>query len=211
MSEDGGKPERSRALRITIRVGETVAVLGLLFGVATFLVGRSDRAREAEQARAEKAQAAQAQARATRLVLKGAVEGEGARIVLSAADPEQVIQSQRYIFPRAVREAAREIGAGQPQIDRAWIEDGLKREAKRLREAGGEPPRGEARVPVAVVSTYTQDGEDRTDRRLYRVGYRIDAGLLGRSEVVLLGVSRLKPAGDGDLQEQVDALWTGGR
>jgi hypothetical protein len=172
MTDDPPKPERSRTLRVSIRIGETVAVLGLLFGVATFLVQRGDRAREVEQQRTEKAQAAQAQARASTLVLKGTVDGEGARVLLAPADPEQVIQSQTYVFPRPVREAARRIGAGQPQIERVWIEDGLKREAKALREAGGEPPRGDTSVPVAIVTAYTDDGETRTDTTLYRLGYR---------------------------------------
>jgi len=211
MTDDPPKSERSRTLRISIRIGETVAVLGLLFGIATFMVGRSDRAREEAQQRTEKAEAEQVQARASTLVLKGEADGEGTRILLTPADPEQVIQTQRYTFPRAVREATRQISAGQPQIDRAWIADGLKREERALRQAGVEPPRGDRKVPVAIDTTYVHDGETRTDRGLYRVGYRFDAGLLGRSEMVLLGVSRIGRAGAGELQPQVDRLWTQGR
>lgn len=194
-------PERSRALRITIRVGETVAVLGLLFGVATFLVQRQDRAREETAAKAEKAKVERRQQRAAALILKGEAADDGSRIGLSPADAEQLIQEQTYVFPRSVRESARRIAAGEPQIDRAWIEDGLKRAA---REAA---PRGDATVPVAIETTFIQDGETRTDRTLYRVGYRIEDALVGRSSVRLLGLSRVRPAAAGPLQPQVDALW----
>lgn len=212
MTEPEPKPERRRTLNVTLRIGETVAVLGLILAVTTFFVGRADRAQEAERVEREKAQAAQAQAQASVLVLKGTVDGEGERIFLDPADPEQVIQTQRYVFPRAVRENAREIAAGRPQIEAAWIADGLKRERRALEEAGVEPPSGEARVPVGVATTFIQDGVTRTDSAIYRVGYAVrDGGLLGRSDVVLQGVSLLRRVPRGELQAQVDALWAEGR
>lgn len=205
------KPERSRTLRVTLRIGETVAVLGLVLAAVTFFVGRSDRRAEDAAERRERAEAVQREARAEALVLRAMVDGEGERVFLEPVSTDQVIQTQRYIFPRAVRENAREIGAGRPQIEAAWIASGLLRERRRLEQAGEEPPPGEARVPVAVLTTFIDDGVMRTDRAIYRLGYVVRRGALARSRVELQGVSLLRRASGDNLQVQVDALWAQSR
>lgn len=205
------KPERRRALNVTLRIGETVAVLGLVLGLASFLVGRADRRAEEAEERQAKAEASQQQARATALVLRGTVDGEGERVLLDPVDPEQIVQTQTYLFPRAVRERGREIDAGRPQIDAVWIADGLKRERRTLEKAGVEPPAGEDEAPVAVVTAFIQDGDTRTDRAIYRVGYRIEDNLLGRSDVKLTGVSLIRRMPQGDLQAELDRLWAQSR
>lgn len=204
--------KRRRTLNVTFRVGETVAVIGLVLAAASFFVGRADRREEAREDRAERAQAAQVQRQAVQqaraaeaLVLRGAVEGEGERVLLAAANPSQVIQTQRYVFPRVVRETARQILAGQPQIERAWVEEGLLAERER---SGG----GESRLPVAITTTFIDDGETRTDTAVYRVGYGVARGALGRWRVELQGVSLLKRLPEGaDAQAEVDALWAAER
>ena len=57
-----------------------------------------------------------------------------------------------------------EVTAARPQIDLGWIEDGL-RKAPRAAKAG------ESTVPVAIRTSYVEDGETRTDTSIYRVGY----------------------------------------
>jgi hypothetical protein len=209
---------RRRTLNVTLRIGETVAVLGLALAAASFFVGRADRQEEARARRAERAAAVQTQtqeqrraAAAAALVLRATVDGKGERLLLEAANPGQVIQTQRYIFPRAVREQAREIGAGRPQIERDWVEDGLLRERRALADAGVEPSPGEQRLPVAVVTTFIEAGQTRTDRALYRLGYGVSRGTLGRSRVELQGLSLLRRTTSDDLQAQVDTLWAQGR
>ena len=197
------KAQRRRTRNITLRVGETVAVLGLMLGLASFLVGRADRRAEDAEERRAKAEASQQQARATALVLRGEVDGKGERVLLEPVDPEQVIQTQTYLFPRAVRDRGREIDAGRPQIDLVWVADGLKQEHRALEKAGADPGDGEQELPVAVVTTFIQDGETRTDRSLYRVGYRIKDGLLGRSAVELTAVSLIRRARSGELQAEL--------
>lgn len=209
------KPARSRVLKVSLRIGETVAVLGLVLAGLNYWDSRREKAAEERAEAAAERTAAQRQARAAALVLKGEADGEGARVYLSAADPDQIIQSQRYVFPRAVRERAREIGAGRPQLDRAWVEDGLKRERRALERAGLEPSAGEDRLPVGVVTTFIEEGVTRRDVSLYRLGYVVRPGMLGRSTVELQGVSmlrRLPTDADGAaLQDEVDRLWAASR
>lgn len=213
MSEEQDAPKR-RTLKLALRLGETVAVLGLILAGVSFFVGRADREEQARAEQAQRASAAAAQAEgrrraavASRLVLRAEQADEGARLYLSPADPGQVIQSQRYVFPAAVRETAREISAGRPQIDRDWVQDGLLAERRRLADAGREPASGEQRLPVGVVTTFIDDGETRTDVAIYRIGYGVARGALGRSHVELQGAALMKRTRAEDLQAEVDALW----
>lgn len=214
--EDSAPPKKT--LRVALRLGETVAVLGLLLAAASFFVGRADRREEAERAEAQRARAEATQAAerrraaaASALVLRAEVADEGGRLFLTAADPDHVIQSQRYLFPAAVREQAREIGAGRPQIDRDWIEDGLLREHERRADAGERLSDGEQRLPVGIVTTFIDEGETRTDAAVYRVGYGVRRGALGRSRVELQGLSLVRRLPAAELQAGVDRLWIGQR
>jgi hypothetical protein len=120
---------------------------------------------------------------------------------------DQAIQGQRYYFPTPVLSRAREIQAGRPQIDLAWFDDGLKHALKAARKAGHSLPKGEAELPVAIVTTYVEDGEMRTDRSLYRLGYNAKGGLLGAVKLHLLGVSLVRRGVGEDVQAAVDAAW----
>ena len=62
------------------------------------------------------------------LVLRAEVVDNGERLMLHPLRDEQAVQSQRYLFPRAVLGHAMEVTAAQPQIDLAWVEEGLKRD-----------------------------------------------------------------------------------
>ena len=98
-----------------------------------------------------------------------------------------------------------EVAAARPQIDRGWFEGGLKKAL----EAGPGSKTGEGTLPVGVITRYVEDGEERTDRSLYRVGYAVkDGGLFQGRKVVLLGLSLGRRAVDGDLQAAVDKAWT---
>ena len=44
----------------------------------------------------------------------------------SPSTPAQVIQSERYLFPRAVLDHAMEVSAAKPQVDLDWIAGGLR-------------------------------------------------------------------------------------
>jgi hypothetical protein len=203
VTHDAPHPEPApRPRRFWLTVGEVVAVAGLALAALNYWDNRHDRA----QAEREQAQA-RPRAKVPAFVMRGGVDEHGERVLLEPVDQGQVIQSQRYLFPSAVLDHAKEIGAGRPQVALAWFDDGLKRELKAARKAGAPLPQGEAALPIGVVTTYVEDGDLRTDRSLYRVGYAASPGLLGAVKLELQGVSLIRRGVTGDLQGAVDAQW----
>ncbi len=188
--------------RFWLTVGEVVAVAGLLLAGLNYWENHRDR----EEAAAQAAKAAQVRP-ASVFLMRGEADTDGERVMLEPTKAEQVVQTQRYLFPKPVLDHAREIGAGRLQIDLAWFDDGLKRELKAARKAGAPLPEGEAMLPVGVITSYVENGETWTDSSIYRVGYVADPGLLGAVKLKLLGVSLVRRGVTGDLQAAVDASW----
>ena len=190
MSDPVQPPAKPR--RFWLNVGEVVGVLALM--IAAVNLWQAHR----EHAAVEKHAAAQAS-----FVLTGQAEAGGRRIALRALKPEQAIQSQRYVFPSKVLDHAMEVSAAAPQIDIDWIAAGLGR-ALNASHAKGD---GEARLPVGVITTYVEDGETRTDRSLYQIGYAWRARFLQGRQLTLQGVSLVQRDVAGDLQLQVNRRW----
>jgi hypothetical protein len=134
-------------------------------------------------------------------LLTGAAEGEGGRIRLASAKPEQVIETQTLIFPKAVRSDPVET-TGNPRLERDWFEGGLKRS---LHDRGDKTDA--ARIPLGVVTTYVEAGETKTDRSIYVVACRFRSRVLRGAQLQLEGVSLLRRAVPGDLQAAVDQAW----
>ncbi len=190
-------PPPKRRGRFWLNVGEAAAVIAVLIAGLNYWDSRRDRGQAAHEA----AKAAQAHAA---IVLRGEAEAGGRRIMLAAVSPGQVIQSQRYYFPRAVLDHAMEVSAARPQIDLAWIEGGLGH-ALEVAHAKGD---GEAGVPVAIVTTFVEDGDTRTDRSLYRIGYAWRGRLLLGRRLVLQGIALEHRGVSGDLAALADRHWT---
>jgi hypothetical protein len=191
-----------------VSVGEAIGVIGLAVAVLSYCDAHRERKVQVEERTAEQRQA---QARSV-LVLTAQATEDGGRLNLSPMKSGQAVQSQRYIFPRPVLDHAMQVDAAQPQIQRGWFEDGLKHEIEEAAKASGGRSAGEGELPVGVITTYIEDGETRTDRTIYQVGYRIEkGGLLRGSKVILLGVSLARRLPKGDLQAAVDASWTRAR
>jgi hypothetical protein len=166
-------PKRRQGFWLT--AGEIVGVLALVIAALSYWDSHKQHAEEVRQVTAEKrADAA--------FVVTGAAEADGRRIVLKSLKPSQAIQSERYYFPRAVLDHPMEVAAAEPQIDLGWIEDGL-RKAPRSGKAG------ESTLPVAIVTTYVEDGETRTDTSVYRIGYGWTTGLFGGPKFRLEGLA----------------------
>lgn len=202
MSEDADSASSKSGRRFWLTVGEVVAVLGLGLAGLNYWEGHRDR----EQALRQEAQKAQAQNRSV-FLMRGEADKKGERVILQPTDPGQVVQTQRYLFPGAVLDHAKEIGAGRLQIDLVWFDHGLGRALKAARKAGASLPEGEAMLPVGVVTTYVENGETRTDQSIYRVGYVAEPGLLGAVKLRLLGATPMRRDVKGDVQAQVDAAW----
>jgi len=207
MSDEAPKPQaRPPGRRFWLTVGEVVAVLGLGLAGLNYWESHRDREQALRQEAAEAAAKAQAQTRSV-FLMRGVADEDGERVMLEPADPAQVVQTQRYFFPTPVLDHGKEIGAGRLQIDRVWFDEGLKTALKAARKAGAPLPKGEARLPVGVVTTYVEDGETRTDQSIYRVGYVVQPGMLGALKLKLVGVSLVRRGVTGDLQAAVDAAW----
>ena len=152
-----------------------------------------------ERARAEAAAERRAEQKAEALkrtfVMTGTPGRDGGRIVLATLHPEQVIQTQTIWFPADIRADPVET-TGNPRLDAAWIKDGLRRTGAK----GG-------RVPVGVLTVYIEDGQSKTDRAVYQLGYSVQSRLLRGDRVTLEGLSLARRNVDGDLQKAAGALW----
>ena len=199
----GGKHSSAWWRRRWVTVGEAVGVAALVVA----LLGYLDAHRERTEAKVDRAQAQRVETARAALVLTAQPTVDGSRLTLQPMRPGQAVQSQRYRFPAAVLDHEMEVAAAQPQIDRAWIGDGLIRALK----AAGVAPEGEGELPLGVETSYIEDGEARTDRSLYRLGYKVErGGLFGGPKVVLQGLSLVRRGVAGDLQPLVEAGWRRG-
>ena len=184
-------------------VGEVVGVCALAVAALGYWDSHHERVQEASRRAAE---AQHDKARAA-LILTADADRDGGRLTLSPLGSGQAVQGQRYLFPRTVLGHAMEVTAARPQIDRAWFGDGLK-QALDAAAAPDASKTGEGALPVGVITRYIEDGEERTDQSLYRVGYAVrKAGLFGGRSVTLLGLSLAKRGVAGDLQAAVDGAW----
>ncbi len=187
-----------------VTVGEVVGLGALAVAVLGYCDAHRERTAEEAQRRAESHRPA---ARPP-LALTGEAADDGARLLLRPLKAGQAVQTQRYLFPRAVLDREMEVSAAQPQIDRAWIEAGLR---KAVAAVPGGPREGEGELPVGVATSYLEDGELRTDAAVYRLGYRITAGgLFGGARVTLQGLALEGRAPREALQGRVEASWTAG-
>lgn len=183
MSETPEERREAAAIRRRwISLGEAVAVIAVIISAATLWNSYQER----KSAEAERAAAAQKETRAeTALVLRAKPADDGKRLVLESVDPEQVIQSQRIVFPAKLGLDPIET-AGDPRIEARWIADALKK------NGGEKSSAGDLRVPVTIVSRFTTKGAVRTDAALYQLAYVREGHLLGGSSIRLRGLSLVK-------------------
>ncbi len=182
--------------RFWINVGEGAAVLAVVISALSYWDAHRERT-DAERQVATRAQAEAA------FVLTGSVKDGGRRLELAPLRPTQAIQSQRYVFPGAVRSDPVTLSAAGPRIESEWIAAGLERALA----AGHARPNGEGVLPVAIVTTYVEDGDMRVDRSLYKVGYVWQSRFLMGRRITLEGLSLIQRDVAGDPRVQVDRRW----
>ncbi len=198
MAMDGDKdaPARKWRLRSPIPVRESVAVVGVFIAGLGLYVSNTEHQIDKQQAEREARQRAQAQ---TILVLRG--EGEGGRIRLIPANPDQVVQSQVFYFPAAMRGGPVHI-TGDGRIDAGWFADGLKRALHGAADDGSERD-----LTVGVATTFVQGGQVMTDNSLYQLGFTVHPRLLQGAEVSIEGIALSRRAVAAPLQSAVDEAW----
>jgi hypothetical protein len=191
VSEEGRKRQG-----FWLTAGEIVGVLALV--IAGLNLWESHRQHAEESHRAETS--AQAQAA---FVAVGTADRDGRRISIAPLKAAQAIQSQRYRFPRDLSDSVKEISAARPQIDAGWISEGLGAALQTAHVKGA----GEGRAPVVIETTYIEDGDERTDTSLYRLGYAWKPKLFGGEQIRLEGLALVKRGVSGDPQQLLDTRW----
>jgi len=188
---------QQRRRRVWLTIGELVGVLALVIAGLNFWQSHQ------QYLSAQKAAQTQAQARSA-FVMTGAANRTGDRIDFHPLNPDQAIQSQTYIFPDALADHPIQLAAAQPRVERAWIEKGLRAALN----ADHAPGSGAGVAPLAVVTTYVQDGDTYTDDgSLYQVGYAWRSTLFGGRKITLEGVALAKRGVKGALAAEVNRRW----
>lgn len=182
-----------------LSLAEIVGVVAVVVAVLGYWDTHRERTQEARE-RALAARERQVEVRAAALkqtfLMTGAAESSGERIRLTSLRPEQVIQTQSVWFPKAIRADSLET-TGNPRLEAGWIEDGLR---KAKTKSG--------RVPVGVLTVFFEDGQTKTDRAVYWVGYSLHSRTLRGDRLELEGLSLARRGVGGDLQAAADNLWT---
>jgi hypothetical protein len=196
--------ERKRRLRF-LTLAEIVGLAALVIAGLGFWDSHRERTLT-EKERAAEAQEKKAQAKAGVLklafLMTGSPESGGERLRLSSVHPEQVIQTQSLVFPTEVRGDTAET-TGNPRIEAGWIEGGL---SKAEHDRGAKKPHG--RLPVGIVTVFIEDGQTKTDRSVYLVGYSAHSRVLRADKVEFEGLSLLQRGVGEGVQAAVDAAWT---
>jgi hypothetical protein len=196
--------ERKRRLRF-LTLAELVGIAALAIAGLGYWDSHRERTLT-EHERAAQAQEKKAEAKAGALkltfLITGSPEGSGDRLKLASVHSEQVIQTQELTFPKEIRGDPVQT-TGNPRLEAGWIEDGV---TKAEHARGGKGRKG--RLPVAIVTTFIEDGQTKTDSALYQLGYSAHPRVLRSDKVELEGLSLIRHGAGGDAQAAVDNLWT---
>ncbi|MGZ8283397.1 MAG: hypothetical protein ACXWUN_10675 [Allosphingosinicella sp.] len=191
--------EAARTRRRWLTLAEILGVAAVLISGLTLWNNYQQRTGEEADKAAERRQA---QAAAQALLLRGTADRAGRRIDIAPADSAQTIQDQRILFPTALGVDPVET-VSEPRIESGWFARALLR--LRGEAAAGS---GDARLPVAIETSFFSDGTLHRDVALYDLGYRIEeGGLLEGDDVRLRGLARVEPVAPARARARHDARW----
>ncbi|MFI4966210.1 MAG: hypothetical protein ACHP9T_12675 [Caulobacterales bacterium] len=197
-----------RKRRLPLRWLSLAEIVGIA-AVAIAALGYWDNHRERTQTDRERTaemqeRKAEAKAGALKLsfLMTGTPAGDGESLRLATVHPEQVIQTQSVSFPTEIRGDPVQT-TGNPRIEAGWFDDGL---AKAEHARGSKPRHG--RLPVGIVTVFIEDGQTKTDRAIYWLGYSLHPRMLRSDRVELEGLSLVRRGVGEDVQAAVNALWT---
>jgi hypothetical protein len=183
-----------------LTLAECVGLLALVIaGLGYWDSHRERTQQDRERAVAERQRQADLKANVVKLsfLMTGALDKDGGKIRLTSVHPEQVIQTQTVFFPSTIRADSIET-TGNPRLEAGWIEDGL-------RKAAGDYKKG--RVPVGVLTVFIEDGQTKSDRALYMLGYSLHPRVLRGEKVELEGLSLARRGVAGDLRAAASEQW----
>jgi hypothetical protein len=206
MSEDIPETKEERAKeaaairRRWITLGEVIAVLAVSISGLTLYLNYADKRDE----RADKAaESSKASARAAILVLS-AYSVKDDSVALRPTDPDQVIQSQTILFPKALGLSPVET-TGEPRIEARWFDTALKKARDKAKLPDDSV--GDERLPVAITTRFVVDGDAHEATALYDIGYGISGGWIAGHNLKLRGLSRVKAIKSDGAQAAIDARW----
>ncbi|HTK33829.1 MAG TPA: hypothetical protein VL358_00910 [Caulobacteraceae bacterium] len=180
-----------------LTLAEVVGVLALALAALGYWDNHRARIQEdRERAAAARERQAEIGARPA-FLMTGTLEADGEQVRLASVHPEQVIQTQTLWFPKSIRSDSIET-TGNPRLEAGWIDEGL-------RKAAGKAKAG--RAPVGVLTVFIEDGQTKTDRALYQIGYSLHPRVLRGDRVKLEGLSLARRNVAGDLQAAAGSLW----
>jgi hypothetical protein len=174
-----------------ISIGETVGILALLISAFSLWDSHQERAETRAAATQPKP------AHIAPLVLTAKADTDGETLRLASPNADRVIQTQTVVFPQALDVASVDT-VGNPRIEASWF-------ASALRGAVGDD-RSKGRLPVGVVTRYTDNGVDREDTAIYDIGHGWRSRLLQHDVPVLEGITLVSRGGK-DVQARLDARW----
>lgn len=183
--------EAARQRRRWISIGETVGILALVISGISLWDSHQDRV-ESRAAAAKVAPVAVAP-----LVLKAQPTDEGARLGLTSPNADRVVQTQTIVFPGVLGVSSIDT-VGNPRIEAAWFASGLRKALGDVRKPG--------RLPVGIITRYTDNGIERTDTAIYDIGHGWRSRLLQSDVPVLEGITLVSRPKQ-DLQTALDARW----
>ena len=196
------EPARKRLPLRWLTLAEFVGIVAVAIAALGYWDNHRERA-QTERERVAEAQEKKAEARAGALklafLMTATPEADGQRLRLASVHPEQVIQTQAVSFPTAIRGDAVQT-TGNPRIEAGWFDGGLAKAEHRARRRQG-------RLPVGVVTVFIDDGQPKTDRAIYLIGYSLHPRVLRADRVEMEGLSLVRRGVGEDIQAAVDALW----
>jgi hypothetical protein len=190
MTDTPAAPTAKR--RRWISIGETVGILALIISAISLWDSHQDRVEN---------RAAASQAKAVKvppLVLTATADAEGDVLRLASPNSDRIIQTQTIVFPKALAVDPVDT-VGNPRIEADWF-------ASSLRDAVGDD-RGKGRLPVGIITQFTDNGTAREERAIYEIGHGWRSRLLQRDVPVLEGITLVSRA-PRDLQAALDSRWT---
>jgi hypothetical protein len=191
MTEASAEATRSRRRWLTF--AEIATVLALVISAASFWDSHQEREEARAAAKAKPASVAP-------LVLTASVEDEGNALRLAATGNYRVIQTQTIVFPTAL-DIGRIDTVGNPHIEAGWLAAGLREAVGSARQPG--------RLPVGIVTHYTDNGVDRLDVAIYDIGHGWRSRLLQSDMPRLEGITLVaRQKDEKSLQQRLDARWT---
>ncbi|KAB7644370.1 hypothetical protein [Polymorphobacter fuscus] len=187
-------PAAAAKRRRWISIGETVGILALVISGISLWDSHQDRVAN----RAATAAAARAKPAAVApLVLTATADAAGETLRLASPNAERVIQTQTIVFPAALGVASVDT-VGNPRIEADWFAAALHKAVGDDRKAG--------RLPIGVVTRYTDNGTEREDTAIYDIGHGWRERLLQRDMPVLEGITLVQRAPK-NLQARLDSRW----